>query len=206
MDNLLSGPPLHSQVTVSKSSIAGLEMAAEGGFDLFFCDVAAEPIPGAEVAARLLAMPSPPRLLLLADPDDRRLLLSVLQCGASGFFTKDTSFEELLEGVEAVRAGHYVLGQNLLQGTLDSIARSERPSAEPPTKKLSQSELGILLLIGQARTIPEIARERGISEKTVRNHLANIYRKMELRSRTEAILLAARLGLTGEGGSRPGST
>jgi DNA-binding NarL/FixJ family response regulator len=51
-------------------------------------------------------------------------------------------------------------------------------------------------MIGEAKSIPVIAAARGISHKTVRNHLANIYRKLELRSRTEAMLCAARMGLT----------
>jgi DNA-binding NarL/FixJ family response regulator len=51
-------------------------------------------------------------------------------------------------------------------------------------------------MIGEAKSIPAIAASRGISHKTVRNHLANIYRKLDLRSRTEAMLCAARMGLT----------
>ena len=51
-------------------------------------------------------------------------------------------------------------------------------------------------MVGAARSIQAIAMTRGISQKTVRNHLANIYRKLELRSRTEAMLCAARMGLT----------
>ncbi|HEX2681166.1 MAG TPA: LuxR C-terminal-related transcriptional regulator, partial [Candidatus Dormibacteraeota bacterium] len=59
------------------------------------------------------------------------------------------------------------------------------------------TELEILAMIGQARSIPAIAASRGISNKTVRNHLAKIYRKLELHGRTEAVLWAARMGITG---------
>jgi DNA-binding NarL/FixJ family response regulator len=62
--------------------------------------------------------------------------------------------------------------------------------------QLSPTERDILAMIGDAKSIPFIAETRGISNKTVRNHLANIYRKLELRSRTEAMLWAARMGLT----------
>jgi DNA-binding NarL/FixJ family response regulator len=65
-----------------------------------------------------------------------------------------------------------------------------------PTIPLSPTELDILTMIGRAQSIPAIAASRGISHKTVRNHLANIYRKLELRSRTEAMLCAVRMGLT----------
>jgi DNA-binding NarL/FixJ family response regulator len=53
-------------------------------------------------------------------------------------------------------------------------------------------------MIGQAKSVQVIAAARGISHKTVRNHLANIYRKLQLRSRTEAMLCAARMGLTSD--------
>ncbi|HEV2953823.1 MAG TPA: LuxR C-terminal-related transcriptional regulator, partial [Candidatus Dormibacteraeota bacterium] len=86
----------------------------------------------------------------------------------------------------------------LLQGTLDALANLEQPEPESSTKRLSQTEYQVLAQVGQARTIAEIAVARGISQKTVRNHLASIYRKMEIRSRTEAILLAARMGLSPE--------
>jgi DNA-binding NarL/FixJ family response regulator len=65
-----------------------------------------------------------------------------------------------------------------------------------PQAPLSATELDILTMIGKAQSIPAIAASRGISHKTVRNHLANIYRKLELRSRTEAMLCAVRMGLT----------
>jgi DNA-binding NarL/FixJ family response regulator len=62
--------------------------------------------------------------------------------------------------------------------------------------QLSPTELEIIAMIGQAQSIPAIAASRGISHKTVRNHLAKIYRKLELHGRTEAMLWAARQGLT----------
>ena len=62
--------------------------------------------------------------------------------------------------------------------------------------KLSTTEIEILTMIGRAQSVQSIATSRGISSKTVRNHLARIYRKLELHGRTEAMLWAARTGLT----------
>jgi len=70
------------------------------------------------------------------------------------------------------------------------------PNSRRAASQLSPTELDILTMIGEAKSIPVIAAARGISHKTVRNHLANIYRKLDLRSRTEAMLCAARMGLT----------
>ena len=67
--------------------------------------------------------------------------------------------------------------------------------AQHQRNKLSPTELEILTMIGKAQSVPTIAASRGISNKTVRNHLAKIYQKLELHGRTEAVLWAARMGL-----------
>jgi DNA-binding NarL/FixJ family response regulator len=70
--------------------------------------------------------------------------------------------------------------------------------ARPGLSRLSRTETEILAMVGAAKSVQSIATARGISQKTVRNHLANIYKKLELRSRTEAMLCAARMGLTAD--------
>ena len=77
---------------------------------------------------------------------------------------------------------------------LDRMGQSGEAKRSP--NELSPTELAILAMIGRAESIPAIAESRGISNKTVRNHLAKIYRKLELHGRTEAMLWAARMGLT----------
>ncbi|HEV2953623.1 MAG TPA: response regulator, partial [Candidatus Dormibacteraeota bacterium] len=95
LGNLLSGHPLYAEVESTTNSSAGLHLIESGDYDLAFCDVTASPLSGPQVAAELRARGSSTRLILLADPDDFRLLLANLHCGASGFFTKNTSYEEL---------------------------------------------------------------------------------------------------------------
>jgi DNA-binding NarL/FixJ family response regulator len=78
------------------------------------------------------------------------------------------------------------------------LSGEESANARPGLGRLSRTEIDILTMVGAARSVQSIAAARGISQKTVRNHLANIYRKLELRSRTEAMLCAARMGLTAD--------
>ena len=101
-----------------------------------------------------------------------------------------------MEGVEAILAGHYVIARDLVQPTLVRLAGQVPGDSGNPLDQLSAAERTILLMVGQAQSIRTIAANRGISQKTVRNHLANIYRKLELRNRSEAILWSARMGLT----------
>jgi DNA-binding CsgD family transcriptional regulator len=72
-----------------------------------------------------------------------------------------------------------------------------------PLDQLSEAERSILLMVGEAQSTRAIAASRGISQKTVRNHLVNIYRKLEVRNRSEAIVWSARAGLTSARPSLP---
>jgi DNA-binding NarL/FixJ family response regulator len=117
-----------------------------------------------------------------------------LRSGAAGFFRKDTSVEEFVEGVLEVLQGHYVVGRNLVERVLVSLGTREADN-RPRTDRLSNAERIILGLLGQAYSVRSIAAARGISQKTVRNHIASVYRKLEVRNRTEAILWAVRTGL-----------
>jgi DNA-binding NarL/FixJ family response regulator len=189
---LLAGPPLNARVDITTHSDEAVVRALKGDFQLVFCDLRAEPVPGAEVAARLMRLRESTRVILLAEAEDGPLLLTSLECGAAGFFTKDASADEFLEGVRAVRAGHYAVGRKLVKPALAMLAGGRQPDRGGQWNRLSASERSILTMVGLAHSTRSIAAARGISPKTVRNHLANIYRKLELKNRSEAILWSAR--------------
>ena len=185
----------HVQVVIDSKS--GLEIARRGGLQLVFCDIGTWPIAGHELAKELSLLEPPIPLILLGDREDEEGMSEALQGRVAGLFTKDCPLEEFLSGVRAVLSGHRVVGANLMGQMLDRLAtktHETRRSGGP----LSPTELAILAQIGQAKSISTIAASRGISPKTVRNHLASIYRKLDLRSRTEAMLCAARMGLTAD--------
>jgi DNA-binding NarL/FixJ family response regulator len=125
------------------------------------------------------------------------MLLRALACGAAGFFTKDAAPNEFLDGVQAVCAGHYAVGSKLAAAALAAFAGGQAGADPSSDAGLSPAEQRILNLVGQAQSTRSIAEARGISEKTVRNHLANIYRKLDVKNRSEAILWSARMGLAG---------
>jgi DNA-binding NarL/FixJ family response regulator len=192
---VLNGLPSIPRVQTTTSSDRAVEIALNEPIDLVFCEGRAEPIAGAEVAARLIAAGSKARVILLAEREDHSLLVSSLACGAVGFFTKDASPDEFLEGIGFILAGHYVVSADLLQLTLARMAGLVRTDRRD-LGQLSPSERSILVMVAQAHSVRNIAASRGVSQKTVRNHLASIYRKLELRNRSEAILWSARRGLT----------
>ena len=198
LGSLLSAPPLSANVGAAARSDTGLELIRSGGVDVVLCELNAEPISGIELA-RQLGQDSPGVcVILLADQGEEAHLATALNTPASGLFTKSAPLEEFLGGVRAVLSGHRAIGSGLMGEMLDRLSRPAPPEAKRyGGSHLSPTELEILAMIGHAQSIPSIAASRGISDKTVRNHLAKIYRKLDLHGRTEAMLWAARMGLTG---------
>ena len=195
LGSLLTAPPVRARVQFAHDTDAGLEIALRGRVHLVFCEVKSEPIPSIELAERLVQLTPRVPVILLGEPEDERLMAAALHTCVAGLFTKDAAIDEFLVGVQTVLSGHRAVGSHLMSLVLARLSDSP-PHARRPVSQLSPTELDILTMIGEAKSIPVIAAARGISHKTVRNHLANIYRKLELRSRTEAVLWAARMGLT----------
>jgi DNA-binding NarL/FixJ family response regulator len=193
--NLLEAAPLHAHVVTTSRSDVGLELALGGSIGLLFCELQAQPLSGIDLIEALSNEGCHVPVVLLGDEGDEPRLAAALSTNVAGVFTKNSALEEFLVGVRAVVSGHRAIGSGLLGRLLDRS--SLLPLAETGAAgRLSPTELAILAMVGQAHSIPAIAASRGISHKTVRNHLAKIYRKLDLHGRTEAVLWAARMGLT----------
>jgi DNA-binding NarL/FixJ family response regulator len=196
LGSLLSGPPIYAQVASASRSDVGLEMARSGGVELVLCDLKAEPIDGPEFARLLAEEQAALPVILLWDQADEQQLTAALVSNAAGFFTKDVGLDEFLVGVHAVLSGHRAIADGLMDRMVVRLAQQQATEPRGRGGQLSLTEREILVMIGHAESVPSIAASRGISSKTVRNHLAKIYRKLELHGRTEAMLWAARSGLT----------
>jgi len=190
---LVSGPPLNMTVELSTRSDEAIQRVTDEGHELLFCDLRSPPMTGVELATRLTLSSSPTRVVLLADEEDAPLLVAALDCGAAGFFTREASANEFVEGVQAVIAGHCAIGRSLARLALGRLA-GHQPAGGGLYERLSVAERGIFALVGEAQSTREIAAARGISPKTVRNHLGSIYRKLEVRNRSEAIKWSIRMG------------
>lgn len=197
LGSLLSSPPLRAHVLSAARSDAGLDMAREGHFDLVCCELNAEPVSGLDLARTLAAEESATPVIVLGDVGDEPHLAAALATNVAGLFSKSSDPVEFLAGVRAVLSGHRAVGSSVITQLLAGFESSHVHETRRFGAQLSPTELEILSMIGKAHSIPTIAASRGISHKTVRNHLAKIYRKLELHGRTEAMLWAARMGLTG---------
>lgn len=153
-------------------------------------------------AIRRLAESQPEiAVLILTTYDEDDLMLQGLQAGARGFLLKDTSRAALLDAIRAAARGQTLLSPAVMQRILaHAAAPAPAPAAAPPGPlDLTERELEVLRAAAQGQRSKEIAADLGISERTVKAHLASIYNKFGVDSRPAAIAVAAQKGLLGDG-------
>lgn len=131
-------------------------------------------------------------LILTVLADDYNVFRGV-KAGAQGYILKDCSPEDLARAIRAVHAGDFILSPNIARHMLPifEVPESTREVAPPLTAR----ELQVIKAIAQGKSNKQIARTLGIAEKTVRNHASNIYKKLHIFDRTQAVLYAFREGL-----------
>jgi DNA-binding NarL/FixJ family response regulator len=151
---------------------------------------------GVEVTRRLAAEAPDVQVLVLTMFDDDETILAAMRAGARGYLVKGAAGERILGAVRAVAAGEAVFGASVAQqvlGVLSTDRRGGRGRRSFPA--LTEREHEILDLIAAGRSNPEIARTLVLSDKTVRNHVSNIFAKLQVADRAQAIVRAREVGL-----------
>jgi len=147
---------------------------------------------GGLVAAEKIATACPAtRIVMLTVIEDEDKLLAAFKAGARGYVLKGVSARELANVVRAAAHGEVYVSPSLAAGILLAHTRGRPPD---PLEELTERELEILKLVGQGLTNREIGDRVHLSEKTIKHYITNILQKLQVRSRVEAALLAARRG------------
>lgn len=133
-------------------------------------------------------------ILVLSAYDDEPYLVALLEAGAAGFLLKNVHGRELVEAIRAVARGESVLQPALAERVMRRLS-AHSPDSPPAMDLLSEREFAVLRYAARGLPNKEIARRMNLSIRTVHSHLANIFMKMRVGSRTEAILLALHQGL-----------
>ncbi|KTR88127.1 LuxR family transcriptional regulator [Microbacterium testaceum] len=151
--------------------------------DLQFGDRAA----GAQATRRVRALAAPPYVLILTNYDTDGDILGAVEAGASGYLLKDAPPHELLAGVRAAAAGHSALAP-AIAGRLMARLREPRIS-------LSAREIEVLRLVARGASNADVAERLHITDATVKSHLAHVFSKLGVTSRTAAVSTARSLGI-----------
>ncbi|MEO8617136.1 MAG: response regulator transcription factor [Luteolibacter sp.] len=155
--------------------------------DVVLMDINLPGMSGIECTRILRAMMPKLQVLILTVYEDSERIFEALEAGASGYLLKRTSPEELLEAVVEVRNGGSPMTSEVARKVVQSFRRPVRSKAAVDAK-LTPREEEILKLLAQGYVTKEIADKLGITYFTTQTHLKNIYEKLHVRSRTEAVL------------------
>ncbi|MGW2202487.1 response regulator [Streptomyces sp. NPDC001774] len=170
----------------------------ETGPDVVLLDIRMPGADGLAALPRLLALPKPPKVLMLTTFHDDEQVRTALRAGASGFLLKDTPPEELLRAIRDVHGGRSALGPPVARRLVDGLVRGAPalgPEEQGRLDSLTGRERDVLRLLSRGLTNSGIAAELGTTEGTVKGYVSAVLAKLGAESRVQAARVAFRAGL-----------
>ena len=154
-------------------------------------DIAMPKVNGIEATRQIKAKYPATAILILTAYDNDQYIFALLEAGAAGYLLKNVSGKELVNAIRAVYAGEAVLHPAIANKVLNRLVTSEKkPGSTVQLNDLSEREMEILRLAAKGMNNKDIANKLFLSRRTVQSHFSNIFRKMNVGSRTEATIQA----------------
>ncbi|WP_426572330.1 response regulator [Aquihabitans sp. McL0605] len=164
--------------------------------DVILMDVTMPDVDGVEATRRIHQQHPEIRIVMLTMHADQSVIADALRAGASGYLVKDCSTDEIADAVRMAASDDATLSPELANAMLVEVRRIDPDSvADDSDRVVTKREVEVLQLIADGCSTPEVAERLFISQKTVKNHLASIYHKLDARDRTQAVLQAVRMGI-----------
>ena len=161
-------------------------------------DIAMPKMNGIEATRKIKEIYPDSAVLILSAYDDDQYVFAILEAGAAGYLLKDVPSQELVEAIRAVHAGESILHPTIARKIVNRFASpGQQSAAGVESDQLSEREMEVLKLAAEGMTNMEIANELALSVRTIQGHLSNIFSKMQVGSRTEAVIQALRKGWFG---------
>jgi len=162
--------------------------------DVVLMDVTMPNLGGVEATKRIHATHPEVRVVMLTMHADAEVVAEAIRNGASGYLVKDCSTDEIADAIRLAANGETALSPQLAASMLGELRRLDRHDSEDE-RLITKREEEVLQLIADGCSTPEVAEQLFISQKTVKNHLAAIYQKLDARDRTQAVVRAVRMGI-----------
>jgi DNA-binding NarL/FixJ family response regulator len=181
---------------------AALDAVEHHDPDVVLMDIRMPTLDGIAATRRLAGRGQPrPRVLVLTTYDLDEYVYDALRAGASGFLLKDTPPEQLAPAVRVVAAGDALLAPSVTRRLIEAFARHPARAADPPAQppNLTDREHQVLRLLARGLSNTEIATRLAVSDTTVKTHLSNVFNKLALRDRVQAVVYAYETGLVHPG-------
>ncbi|NRF06842.1 response regulator transcription factor [Bacillus safensis] len=174
----------------------GIDVIKEKSPDLVLLDLNMPMMSGLDMLKEMQTLQIKVPVLILTTYNEEKLMIQGLQLGAKGYLLKDASRENLFNTIEAAIRGDILLQSNVASKVFESTIHKEpQEKLKTDNHLLTEKEMLVLQAVARGFRSKEIAFDMGISERTVKAHLTNIYQKLNVTSRAEAIKTSIELGI-----------
>jgi DNA-binding NarL/FixJ family response regulator len=162
--------------------------------DVVLMDISMPRMDGISATRKIKDLLPQTAVVILTGHEEDEHVFEGIKAGAQGYLLKDSELEDLSRAIRTVHAGATIIAPDLAQKMLNTFVSGTSGGAIAPPP-LTERELEVIRALAQGMSDRQIAHALGISEKTVRNHTSNIYRKLHIFDRTQAVIYAIREGV-----------
>ena len=178
----------------ARDGVEAVNMAYSLSPDVLLMDVSMPEMDGVEACRQVRSSAPDTKVVMLTMHADQDVLANAIRAGACGYLVKDCSSEDIAGAVRLASSGETALSPQLAASMLDEVRKLDMAPAREE-RVVTKREEEVLQLIADGCSTSEVAGQMYISQKTVKNHLASIYQKLDARDRTQAVLQAVRMGI-----------
>lgn len=182
LKQILTGVPGATEIDGVADGLELIKIVRERDYDVVVLDISMPGKSGLEVLKELRKLKPKLPILMLSIFSEEQYAIRVLKAGASGYLTKDSATEELVNAVEKIYAGHKYITPSVAEKLAADFTWEDD---KLPHENLSDREFEVFKMIAAGKTVKEIAKELFISVKTVSTYKTRIYEKMDLESRSD---------------------
>jgi DNA-binding NarL/FixJ family response regulator len=183
----------------AENGVEAIALAERRQPDVILMDIRMPIVDGVEATRQLLAKGTSARILVLTTFDLDEYVHAAIRAGASGFLLKDVKPVDLIEAIRIVAAGDALLAPSVTRRLLERFATT-LPAGDHTSEALAEltaRETEVLRLLAGGLSNAEIAAKLVVSEATIKTHISSVLRKLGLRDRVQAVILAYETGLVG---------
>ncbi|WP_420846504.1 response regulator [Nocardioides solisilvae] len=190
---LLTQEPDIEVVAEAGDGVAATELAASMAPDVVLLDVRMPRRSGIEACKAIKEDNPSAKVIMLTVSDEEADLYEAVKSGAAGYLLKDSSIEEVAQGIRVVADGQSLISPSMAVKLIDEFKQMSKPERNQVNGlRLTERELEVLRLVAKGLNNREIAKQLFISENTVKNHVRNMLEKLQLHSRMEAVMYAVK--------------
>jgi DNA-binding NarL/FixJ family response regulator len=164
--------------------------------DVILMDIKMPSTNGIEATQSIVAASPHIGILMITMLEDDESVFAAMRAGARGYLLKGANQTEILRAIRAVTSGEAIFGPGIARRVLSFFATTRSAALSRVFPELSERETELLALMAQGRCNQEIAEQLGLTLKTVRNHASNIFSKLQVADRAQAVILARDAGLS----------